>query len=160
VRGGLASRATNGKDLAAGALLVLVGGVFALDAWMSLRVGSLLRMGPGFFPLTLGSLLAVIGLVIAARSLRSLGTPFGPVPWRAVVLLSLAPLLAAFLMRGLGLLPTVAIAAFAAAQASRSGGPSLRAAIALSLGLAVFCTLLFGFALKLPIRIVGPWIGG
>ena len=52
------------KDHYAGALMVLVG---AATVWFGrpLEVGTLMRMGPGYFPMCLGIILAAIGLVIA-----------------------------------------------------------------------------------------------
>ena len=48
----------NTKDVAAGAIFVLLGLAFAISAMMGLRMGSGLNMGPGYFPRALGFILA------------------------------------------------------------------------------------------------------
>lgn len=64
----------NQKDFGAGCLYVLAGAGFAIGA-MGYRVGDAARMGPGWFPLWVGVLLAVIGLVIVASSVRPQAVP-------------------------------------------------------------------------------------
>ena len=55
----------HGRDYYAGALMALLGsGVVAQG--MTLRIGTLTNMGPGYFPIALGAILALLGLVIAA----------------------------------------------------------------------------------------------
>ena len=52
------------KDYYGGALLVVIG-LAAVYAGIGYRVGELAHMGPGFFPVALGGLLALTGLLIA-----------------------------------------------------------------------------------------------
>ena len=54
----------------AGGLIVLVGGCAVAIGAMSYRLGELTRMGPGYFPLVVGSVLALmgLGLVLASRT--------------------------------------------------------------------------------------------
>ena len=51
------------KDVLAGLALAAFGVAFAIGA-MTYTVGSPVRMGPGFFPLIVGALLAVLGVVV------------------------------------------------------------------------------------------------
>jgi len=67
-------RIRNQKDFGAGCLYLLAGGGFALGA-LGYRVGDAARMGPGWFPLWIGVMLAVIGLVVAAKSLQRTAVP-------------------------------------------------------------------------------------
>lgn len=55
-------------NLLAGAVFTLFGGAFAYTA-STYEVGSLLSMGPGYFPLVLGLILAALGVVIMASGL-------------------------------------------------------------------------------------------
>ncbi|MBI5967269.1 MAG: tripartite tricarboxylate transporter TctB family protein, partial [Deltaproteobacteria bacterium] len=58
----------NPKDLYAGLVFIFFG-VFALLMARSYPMGNAMRMGPGYFPSILGGSLALLGLVVAARSL-------------------------------------------------------------------------------------------
>jgi hypothetical protein len=75
------------RDFAAGLFLVVVGGGFAIGATQySFGVAS--RPGPGYFPLGLGVILALLGLGIAASGFvrRSKdGEPLGSIPWRPLL---------------------------------------------------------------------------
>ena len=75
------------KDVAAGLIFVAIGGFFALDAAFNLRIGRALSMGPGYFPLILGTLLARWASRIAASAAsRQAASRSAPVPWRGLVL--------------------------------------------------------------------------
>lgn len=150
--------AINQKDAVAGAAFALTGAYFAFDAWFNLDMGSALRMGPGYYPFLVGLLLVGLGLAIAARALASGPAPIGALQWRGIVLITLAPLIFGLMLPGLGLVPAVVASAFVTSFASRRASPLL--AIGASAGLAVFCVLIFVVGLGLPLRIVGPWLGG
>ena len=55
------------KDFFSGLMFMLVGIAFAWGA-TSYNVGTGARMGPGYFPLVLGVLMAFLGLVIAIKA--------------------------------------------------------------------------------------------
>ena len=71
------------KDYYGGALLIVVG-LAAVYAGVGYRVGELAHMGPGFFPVALGALLALTGLLIAvsARGDKSGGDASEEAAWR------------------------------------------------------------------------------
>lgn len=150
----------NCKDLAAGVIFILVGVVYGSIAWFGLTIGEALNMGPGYFPIVLSGMLVALGLAIMGRSfVDTVGRePFGVVPWRGVVMLSLATILFAAFVEELGLLPGVFLTAFLATLAN----PKVRIVNALvaSAGIAIFCTAVFGYGIRLPIPIIGPWLGG
>ena len=56
------------KDFFSGLMFIVVGAAFALGA-SSYSIGTGARMGPGYFPLILGVLLAVLGCAIAVKSM-------------------------------------------------------------------------------------------
>ena len=58
------------KDFFAGLMFMGVGGAFAWGA-TTYNIGTGARMGPGYFPLILGILLAVIGLVITFKAITT-----------------------------------------------------------------------------------------
>ena len=147
----------NSKDLSAGLLFVAIAALFAFQT-RDLDMGTPLRLGPGAFPLLLASVLGLLGLIIVAQSFRNPVTHEMTIPWRGIVLIVLAPVVFGLTVRGLGLIASIALVVAVSAFASRR--MSARLAIALVAGLTVFCVLVFSLGLGLPLRLVGPWLGG
>lgn len=117
-------------------------------------------MGPGYFPMVLAGLLVVLGLAIAASSFRRPRTDApvvgaGPVPWRALVLLTAALVWFAVAVRPLGLGPALAVALLLACLASRKS--RLRSSLALTFGMTLFAWAVFIKGLRLPVPLLGPW---
>ena len=52
------------RDYYAGGLMILIGGGAAVIG-TSYKVGTLTQMGPGFFPVCLGVMMAIMGVLIA-----------------------------------------------------------------------------------------------
>ncbi len=145
------------KDLAAGAVFVGFGLAFAVTA-STYEVGSGLRMGPGYFPLVLGGLLVLLGVLIAAKAFVSPETgELGPVPWRAAGLLVAAILFFGFAIRGFGVAPTLFVSVLLAALA----GPKMRLmpALVIATTLTLLSVAIFIYALQLPLQLLGPWVG-
>ena len=74
------------KDFFAGLMYLAVGGAFAIGA-TEYSIGTGARMGPGYFPLILGVILSIIGLVIAFKATvkgPSDGDPIGKWAWKQV----------------------------------------------------------------------------
>ncbi len=72
------------KDFFAGLMFTAVGVAFGIGA-TNFTVGSAARMGPGYFPLLLGVVLTILGLLITAQSFKSKardGDPVGRFAWR------------------------------------------------------------------------------
>jgi hypothetical protein len=114
-------------------------------------------MGPGFFPLVLGGLLVLLGIVIVVKGfVVGEGHDVGSVPWKAAVLIAAAVLLFGATVRGLGVLASVFLTALLAGFAGRRSGVFLPVVIAV--GLTVTCVLVFIVALQLRLSLVGPWI--
>ena len=147
----------NSKDLSAGLLFIAIAAVFAVGT-LDLDLGTPLRLGPGAFPLLLAGVLALLGLIIVVQAFRHPVAHVVTVPWRGIVLIILAPVLFGLTVRGLGLVASIALVVAVAAYASRR--MSLKLAIAITGGLTLFCVLVFKVGLGLPLRLVGPWLGG
>ena len=91
------------KDFFAGLMFLLIGGGFAWGA-TTYSVGSGARMGPGYFPLLLGVILAVIGAVIMFKATvveTEDGDPIGKWAWKQIVFIIGANLLFGLLLAGL-----------------------------------------------------------
>lgn len=73
------------KDFCSGLMFSVVGIAFAWGA-STYNVGSGARMGPGYFPLVLGLVLTVLGLVVSAQALgktvKGDGDPVGAWAWK------------------------------------------------------------------------------
>jgi hypothetical protein len=145
------------KDLVSGGVFVLAGAYFALEA-LNYEVGTAFRMGPGFMPLLLGTVLALLGLGVAASGWKKPDTeqPLSP-PWRGMVLIIGVILFFGATIRGLGFVPVVFVSAFAAAMASRLNSPVFAAMLAVTL--TVLCTLIFVVGLGMTVPWFGPWLG-
>jgi hypothetical protein len=144
------------KDTLAGMTFVALGVAFAIGA-TTYEIGSTLQMGPGYFPLVLGGLLVVLGGTIVAKGfLDQAGEDIGTIPWRALGLVLGAVLFFGLTIRGLGLVPSVFIAALMSAFASQRTGVVM--AIAIAVGLTILCVVVFVLALSLRLPLVGPWL--
>ena len=91
------------KDFFSGLLFMVVGIAFAWGA-TSYKVGEGARMGPGYFPLLLGVLLAVLGGVITFKAMvieTEDGDKIGAWAWKPVFFIIAANLLFGVLLGGL-----------------------------------------------------------
>jgi hypothetical protein len=145
------------KDLGAGAVFVTFGLAFALTA-RTYEVGSALRMGPGFFPLVLGSILVLLGLAIGVKAfVAPEHGELSIVPWRSAALVVAAILFFGFAVRGLGVAPTLLVSVLLAALAGR--GVRVLPAAVIAAVLTVLSILIFIVGLNLPLPLLGPWLG-
>lgn len=145
-----------GKDVLAGLLFVAFGGVFALGA-TAYDFGDPVRPGPGFYPLVIGVLLAVLGLAIIVRgAVEHDDEPTTMPSWRAVGMIVGALLLFALTVRGFGLAPAIFGSAFLASFASRE--TTVRGAFVMAAGLTILSILIFVVALSLRLPLLGPLV--
>jgi len=145
------------KELVSGGLFAAFGAYFVTES-LNYEVGTAFRMGPGFMPLLLGSVLVLLGIGVAASGLKKPDTETrDPVAWRGIILILGVIGFFAATIRGLGFVPVVVIAAFATAMASRMNSP-LYAAL-LAIGLTVMCGLIFKIGLGFQVPWFGPWLG-
>jgi hypothetical protein len=91
------------KDFYSGLLYTVAGAAFAYGA-TSYNIGTGARMGPGYFPLLLGSLLAIIGGIIIFKSLvveTPTGDRVGSWAWKPLSFIIAGNLLFGVLLGGL-----------------------------------------------------------
>ncbi len=144
-------------DVLAGGLFVVIGGAFAVGS-LGYELGSPLRMGPGYFPLLVGAILAALGLAIIVKGLIAGEVPaFGAVPWRAITAITAAVLFFGLTVQRLGFVPASAVTALLTTLASPRVRPLT--AVAVAAGLTVASTLIFVVGLQLRIPLFGPWLG-
>jgi hypothetical protein len=146
------------KNVLAGLIFVLIAGSFGYAAYR-LPLGTTLRMGPGYFPLVLTGMLAILGLICIFNGVRSASpeTSAAGFAWSRLVLVCGAALFFALCLDGLGLplsvFGTVLIAAFASQRFRLVEGLLLAAAVSIG------SWVLFATLLRLPFRMLGTWFG-
>jgi hypothetical protein len=138
-----------GRDYLGGVLMIALGMAAALQG-ASYRIGTLSRMGPGYFPVALGVILALAGLVIAitARFERDVVDERARRPeWRGWFCICAG--IVAFVVLGKygGLIPATFAIVFVSALADRDN--RLGAAALLAVACVVVAVVVFRFALQL-----------
>ena len=156
------------KDFFSGLMFMLVGGAFAWGA-TDYTVGNGARMGPGYFPLLLGMVLAVLGAFITFYSFvehTGDGDKVGAFAWRPLIFILGANVVFGVLLGGLpsiGLPPMGLIAAIFALVfiASHAGGAfAVKEVTLLATILAVGSYLAFIVLLKLQMPVWPTFITG
>ena len=133
-----------------GGVLMLLLGIGAVVQGQTYAIGSLSRMGPGFFPVALGTILALIGvglLVTAWFSEPPEETKPLPPEWRGWICIVLS--LVAFVVLGKygGLVPATFAVVFISAMGERKN--NWKSAAILSVGMVIVCVSVFWWALQL-----------
>lgn len=156
------------KDVFAGLLFMVVGGGFAVGA-TTYTVGTAARMGPGYFPLMLGLILAAMGAVIVLRAFihgPPGGDPIGAWAFRPLLLVLSANVAFGALLVGVPALGIpgfgLVVAIFALVIiASLAGKPfSLKEALVLSAVLSAGSYVAFVYVLALQFPVWPTFITG
>ena len=142
----------NSKDFWAGAMLIATG---LASAWVAhdYPFGTAFRMGPGYFPSVLGGVLALFGLVLVARSLRSSEKIVGGWSLRALIMLPLSFVMFGALMDHAGFVPALAVLIFGSA----AGGNEFKfievALLTVVLTLLSVAIFIWGLGLPYPLLV-------
>ena len=144
------------RDLICGVLFIVVGLFFAIQAY-GLDLGTAFRMGPGYFPLVLAGMLVLLGIIVIIQATQLEHEPMGPIAWRGMLFILPAPIFFGLTVRGLGFIPSLFLTGLLAAFASTKMRPGT--ALLLVGGLTLFSVIVFSYALGLPFRRFGPWLG-
>ena len=145
------------QDVFAGGIFIAIAALFAIKG-TQYAFGTPLQMGPGFFPVLLAAVLAVLGTVVAVAGFRDPPKAAeGPVPWRGMALICASLAVFAAGARPLGLVPVVLICTFMTATASRRNTAASAAAI--SVVMATLCYLIFKVGLAVTLPTFGPVFG-
>ena len=137
-------------DYYGGALMMLVG-LGAAFMGVRYRTGDLRHMGPGFFPVAVGVIVAFMGVLIALSARGQAveeGEALAP-EWRGWICIVLGIVAFVVLGRYGGLLPATFAIVFISALGDRDN--SIKSAALLALAMCVVCTVVFWWALQLQL---------
>lgn len=136
--------------------LMLIGaGAATLVVAADYRLGSALRMGPGFFPSLLGGILILLGILVLARGLKNPEPMAGRWSLRALILLPLSLVLFGLLMEHAGFVPALVVLVVG----SSAAGEEFNVVEALLLAgvLTLGAVGVFIWGLGLPFPLVAGW---
>jgi hypothetical protein len=138
------------NDLYVGLFLV---GCAVIGFWLTkdLRVGTGTRMGPGYMPMALCWVLAVLGVITLVRGFLVDGPDAERWKLRPVLVISVSIAYFAFAIERLGLV--LAIFGLVMIGSLADTDSKRWESLALAIGLAVFCVLVFAKALGLPMQL-------
>jgi uncharacterized membrane protein len=146
----------NWRDAASGAIFIALGAFIAITAYTTLKVGTAFRMGPGYFPTALGILLMFIGVLVVIGSFGSTAERVRTVGWRGLVLVLGPPVIFGLTVRDLGFAPAVALVVALSSIASQR--MTWKVAVGSTVFMTLFCIVIFGVLLELPLPLLGPWL--
>ena len=120
------------------------------------QMGSSVRMGPAYFPVVLGGLLAVLGAIVVFSSLATEGPEVAKFHFRPLIFIAISSLAFAYLLKPLGLVLASVILIFICAY----GGHEFKwkEVAVMSVILAIFSVLVFVKGLTLPFPICPDFI--
>jgi hypothetical protein len=142
------------KDFWAGLLFIGIAAVFIGFA-TQYRFGDPGHMGPGFFPIVVGAMLAGLGAIVAGRSLVLDGPPVEGFVARPLLVTLLAIVLFGVALDWLGLAVAIAVLVLVSAFAERK--VRLGSSIGLAALLVLFSVAAFVWVLGLPIEVWPHW---
>lgn len=117
------------------------------------------RMGPGYFPTIISSLLIVFGVITIGRGILRNGSPIDGINWKGVALITLSVCAFGYLLERAGLIVALAILILLSAAASERFRFESRATLGL-VAMVAFCIIVFVKGLGLPMPLIGEWMKG
>jgi len=149
----------NPKDFWAGILYIAFGG-FAIAVALGYPVGSAGRMGPGYFPRGLGSLLILLGTILVLRALRTRGAPLSFPTFKPLLIVLGSVLLFGIIAGPLKLGLVVATVVLILVSSTASDEFTWKAAVISAIVLAAFTVVAFAWGLKLQLPVWPAFIAG
>ena len=138
-------------DFFSGLLLAAIA-VFALIYVQSLEIGTVLQMGPGYFPLGLSLTLLGMGLVLIVRGVVSGGPAVETIHLRPLFFVLLSFALFGILVERAGLICAILAQVLVAHFGSRE--TRLVESLIIGVGLAAASSVLFVWLLKIPVSLL------
>jgi len=140
------------QNLIGGLLTVALGVAVLATAW-HYPMGSLLRMGPGFFPCVIAALIVLLGLALTASGLRApSGAASIKIRWRSALAVATGVVLFALSLERAGLVPATLLLVLVSSLAEPGWRPRRAAILAVVVTALVY--LLFVTVLQIPVAAV------
>ena len=145
-------RIKNPRNFASAGLFIAIG---LLGIWTAqdYTFGTSARMGPGYFPILISGVLIALGLVVGAGALRVSGPKIAEIKWRPMILVLGGIIIFGSLIEIVGFIGSVLITVGVIALASDES--RYKEIVLLALFLAIFCTVIFVYALNQPLTLFG-----
>jgi len=146
------------RDFWSGVMFMLVGIGFAVGA-TNYSMGASARPGPGYFPLLLSIILAILGGIVLFKSLTietEGGDPIGHIAWRPLIVIVVAITVFGIMLPRLGMIITIPVLIFITSLAGdefKWKGVLINAIV-----LTVFSWLIFVVGLSLTIPVWPPFM--
>lgn len=148
-------------DFYSGLLFIVLGVAFAWGA-TNYNVGDAARMGPGYFPLLLGTVMALIGVIVTIKAMviDSIdGDKIGPWAWRPLVYIIGANFVFGLLLAGMrsislpafGLIVAIYALTFIASMAQADWKFVRTFALATALAAGSYLVFVMALALQFPV---------
>ncbi|MHB2268197.1 tripartite tricarboxylate transporter TctB family protein [Aliihoeflea sp. PC F10.4] len=132
-----------------GLFLVFLGAATAIYCVIRYEVGTLVRMGPGLYPATLGTLLTICGALILIGGFIREAPPIR-IDFRALFLITGGIVAFSLLINYMGLVPATLVLVLMSNLAIGKAKPVHAAIVAISTAIATM--LIFSFGLGIPLR--------
>jgi hypothetical protein len=145
------------KDFWAGVLFIVLGGGACLIA-LDYSMGTAGRMGPGYFPRSLGLLLAFLGLILVLRSFKLQGEKISFPTFMPLGIVLVSVFVFGAAVNYLGLVISTILLVLIASTASHEY--RWKESVIASIALAIFVVIAFRYGLKLQLPTWPPFLGG
>jgi hypothetical protein len=138
----------NPQNFWSGVLFTVIGLGYAFMA-LSYTLGTVINMGAGFFPFYLGMIMTGLGALLIFLSVKKVGESVGRFYWRPILWVIGSICVFGLLLNIVG----VVIAGLLLIVGVSLGGAEFtwKHAAVLAVVLVIFCVLVFGIGLRLPI---------
>jgi len=139
-------------DIVGGLALAVLGGAAAFTA-REYDFGDLQRMGAGFFPVVLGIVLSILGLLIAIPAFMRCGEPIRA-EWKNLLFVTASILAFALTLKLIGLVLATMLSVFIALVPEKE--TRFQGSLLIAAGVALITYLIFSFGLGMVLP-VWPW---
>lgn len=126
-------------------------GAFVVWQASTYSIGTVAKMGPGYFPLVLGILLTIVGLAVTLRSIRTSQEAAAKFEWRSAGAITAAIVLSGLLLLTAGLVIAIPVLVIVSSFAAREHRWSNILWTSIALTAAAYLVFIVGLGLRIPL---------